>query len=262
MTFDFPYLYLPETDSTNIQAMEVLSKTNPPNGFLVITDYQTAGKGQYGRTWQSEAGKNLLFSLICQPSPISLATVFRLHLACSLALIDVLEPLSIPDLSIKWPNDLYAGTNKLGGILIQNIWKGTQLQWTVIGIGINVDQEQFPPGLNATSIRLETGDAPDRLALASRIRQQLMSFLSISEESDWRHLQERYQVHLFGIGRHLLFRNRSGLVFRALLEGVNPEGLLCLCLEDNRREQYGFGEIEWLPDPRSIVPGMESNHPF
>jgi BirA family biotin operon repressor/biotin-[acetyl-CoA-carboxylase] ligase len=246
MNFNFPYLYLKETESTNIVAFELLSKTNPANGFLVITDYQTAGKGQYGRNWQSEADKNLLFSLILGPLNIPVSELFKLHIATSLTLIRTFKRNSL-DCTIKWPNDIYAGSKKMAGILIQNQLKGNAVEWSVIGIGINVNQTQFPSDLNATSMVLETGNEADREQLVAELRLQIMDLLLNTNENHWSDLLNEYNMNLYLKGQQLLCIPKDGRPFSGIILNVEKDGSLRIQHESGETATYSFGEIQYSP---------------
>ena len=138
MPFDFDFIHLKEIDSTNNFALNYITKTNPKEGFCIFTDYQTAGKGQYGRNWVSDSCQNILCSIILKPTHLSIDRLFELHIISSLAIFKTLYDLSIKELKIKWPNDIYQANSKLkiSGILVENIFRD-QINHSVIGIGID-----------------------------------------------------------------------------------------------------------------------------
>jgi len=243
MNFNFPHLYVEETESTNLLALDILSKTNPPNGFLIITDYQTAGKGQYGRKWQSERNKNLLFSLIIGPLNIPTNKLFRIHLASSLAIFRTLAN-EINNLNIKWPNDIYAGFKKLAGILVQNQLKGSMVDWTVIGIGINVNQTSFPDEIPATSAFIETGNIIHLENIVEKIRSQLMQIFS-SSEAEWDLLWEEYNQHLFLKNQNVLIEVNNGDIISGKIISVTKEGKLTIETDSGQLLNFSFGEIQY-----------------
>lgn len=151
---NFPHIFLSEVDSTNLFASKLTSKTNPTHGFCVFTDFQSAGKGQYGREWQSERGKNLLCSFIFNRPSFYHAELFDLHLWVSLSCLSCLQSFSDKSFFLKWPNDIYVDNKKIGGILIENSWRGSSLEKIIVGIGININQLDFPAQLNASSLAL------------------------------------------------------------------------------------------------------------
>lgn len=153
-----PIIRLPETKSTNSYAIEVLSKDRPEEGCVIITDHQTAGKGTDTNTWESERGKNLTFSIILYPK-LAADQQFILNKAISLGIYDFLVSI-LPDykVAIKWPNDLYIEDKKVCGILIQNSVMSNKLEYMVVGIGLNVNQEYFTSKVpNPVSLKIMTG---------------------------------------------------------------------------------------------------------
>ena len=134
---------MPKCHSTNDIANEIAENEECLDGTLVITDLQTKGRGQRGSQWESEPKKNLTFSIIVKPGFLTLDRQFFLNIFTSLAVIDTLTPYVTTGLKIKWPNDIYHQNLKLGGILIENTVKGSQLYATVIGIGLNINQQDF-----------------------------------------------------------------------------------------------------------------------
>jgi BirA family biotin operon repressor/biotin-[acetyl-CoA-carboxylase] ligase len=199
MKFDFPHSYLKETDSTNAEALRILSKTKPADGFMVFADYQTAGRGQYGRNWHSEAGKNLLFSLIFENLNFKAEELFRIHVATSLSILSILKNEGLESLAVKWPNDIYCQGKKLGGLLVQNQFKGKQCESSIIGIGLNVNQQQFPSDLNACSLSLLTGKTYEREPLAISIRAELQELFKTKSRKLWDQRMEVYKTLLIKI---------------------------------------------------------------
>ncbi|MBK7358146.1 MAG: biotin--[acetyl-CoA-carboxylase] ligase [Saprospiraceae bacterium] len=246
MEFEFPHIYEYQIDSTNRLASDLLSKTNPEHGFLVITDYQTDGKGQYGRFWQSTAGQNILASFIIYPHHVELEQIFRLHLASSLAIVDSLEPYSLPRLRIKWPNDIYSGNRKIAGILIQNNIKAGKIQGSVVGIGINVNQTEFPESLNASSIQLETGKFVSRESLVIKLRQELLRNIQETDEAVWDHMLKRYNELLYLKGNSTEFILFDGNTLQGIIQEVDPSGMIILLDNQQQRREFKFGEIKYL----------------
>ncbi len=137
--------FFDELNSTNEYASQISFEPNIEEGFIVWTLNQTKGKGQKGNIWQSENAKNLTFSVILKPHKILPAKQFNLNMAVSLSLIDFLKSL-LPEnnVFIKWPNDIYVEKKKIAGILIENQIIGNEIENSIIGIGLNVNQNKFP----------------------------------------------------------------------------------------------------------------------
>ena len=179
---------------------------------------QYAGKGQKGTVWQSEPGKNLTCSLLLTPSFLDPKHQFRLTVAVSVALVRTLEALLGVGVAIKWPNDLYVGDRKIGGILIENILQGQRWKSAVIGIGLNVNQTLFPPEIaeRTTSVKqiLQKDVAPTEL-LAGLCRQLEQVYDGLKQGDDEAQLAF-YKQHLYRLGELHPF----------LVDGIRVDGVL------------------------------------
>ena len=154
-------IFVDATASTNNYALDLLKNSHPPEGTIVWTKNQTHGRGQRNNQWFSEPGKNLTFSVIFYPDFLPVEQQFWLTIAISLGVSDwlqsELDKFGKEQLKIKWPNDVYFGNKKMGGMLIENNVRRSQLYETVCGIGINVNQTDFDSGLkNTSSLKLIT----------------------------------------------------------------------------------------------------------
>jgi len=136
-------VFVPECHSTNTLAADLAAKTEMAEGSLVITAYQSAGRGQRGNTWLVEPGKNFTFSLILKPKFLSVNDQFYLHRFASLGLTDYLQNYFNEEVKIKWPNDILIRNKKVCGILIENQLSGVQLTQSIVGIGLNMNQKEF-----------------------------------------------------------------------------------------------------------------------
>ena len=146
-------------DSTNSYLQNLLDKGEDVADNVVVTDFQTSGKGQGRNVWQSENGKNLLFSIALDMSFLKAEDQFLLTQMVSVAMINVLKKyLPEENIFIKWPNDIYFNDRKIAGILIKNEIKGMMLGTSIIGIGLNVNQTDFDESLpNPISMKMITG---------------------------------------------------------------------------------------------------------
>lgn len=133
-----------EIDSTNSEAGRIIASGSVAGEFFVLADFQDHGRGQSGNKWMSDPGKNLLMSWVVFPAFLSVNQQFQLSKAVSLAISDLLENHSIPS-RIKWPNDILCNSGKVGGILIENSWQGNVIRYSIVGIGLNINQKEFPP---------------------------------------------------------------------------------------------------------------------
>lgn len=229
-------------DSTNDFAREQAESGLGRHGDVFVTREQTAGRGQIGKSWQSEPGQNLAMSILlenrCLPDP----TPFHLSACIALASLDTLTPITQGDTAIKWPNDLYWNNRKLGGILIE-----TGREWTVVGIGINVNQTQFPESLmNPVSLKQITGKDQDPIAGARQIIHTLNQRLSDWSENGFDPLFATYQACLFGKDRIFSVRE-NGQEKQIRIQGVTPDG--ALCIEEAGKRRTVVSGMEWLIKP-------------
>ena len=239
--------YLPSCQSTNDEASALIAQRDPEAGTLVITNHQMAGRGQRGNQWEAQAGQNITFSLILKPTFLSATEQFWLNIAISLGIHDGLQPLIGDSLRIKWPNDLYVNDQKLGGILIENILHGHHIAWSVVGMGINVNQTEFGYS-RATSLQLQNPlpNAYDLPGLISRLCEtleqrylQLLSGQRSTLKDSYLRLLYRYQqAHNF---------EASGHTFRGTITGIDPTGRLAIST-DNQVRYFDFKEVSFRSD--------------
>lgn len=152
-------IFLNKVGSTNDYAKNLIETGKPPEGTVIYSKFQTSGKGMDKNIWESEPGKNLLLSIILYPSFLLPENQFELNKVISLATYDLVsEKLQDKNVKIKWPNDIYVGGKKIAGMLVKNTVQGNNLIDSIIGIGININQENFSPEIpNPTSLKLESG---------------------------------------------------------------------------------------------------------
>jgi BirA family transcriptional regulator, biotin operon repressor / biotin---[acetyl-CoA-carboxylase] ligase len=195
---------VPECHSTNTLVADLASQSDMPEGSLVITNNQTAGRGQRGNTWQAEPGKNFTFSILLKPRFLSVKDQFFLHRFVSLGLTDYLQHYFTEGVTIKWPNDILINSRKVCGILIENQLSGFQINQSIIGIGLNVNQKQFGQ-TTATSLSLltrmdfslETELAKLLMALEVRYMQLKNNKLDLLKEEYLRQLHWRNEQRTF-----------------------------------------------------------------
>ncbi len=233
-------VYVPECHSTNTLALELSQRTSVAEGTIVITDNQTNGRGQRGNEWFSEPYKNLTFSLIVKPTFLKPIDQFNLTIAISLALCDFLTQRIPAKAKIKWPNDILVNDKKLCGILIENSLAGDTIQYSVVGIGLNVNQDSFSLA-SAGSMKSLTGND---LSLSDELS-SLLEFL------EHRYLQLRsnkivelktdYLNSLYGRGELRKFADAEG-EWWGIIEGVNQHGKL-LVLKQGSIKSYDLKEI-------------------
>lgn len=234
-------------DSTNRFLNDLAAKSKPSEGTVVLADFQTAGVGQYGSTWASQPGENLLFSVILYPPAPMAARPFTLIQLAATAIADVLKAHQLP-VAIKWPNDIYVNHQKVAGILTQTAWSGSAMRYAILGVGINVNQLDFPDELQgAASLKSMTGLHHDRDNLLEQILFHLEARYLAVRRGDLQTLEEDYQQQLYRKGMPAQFEDKSGRQFEGIIQGVNFEGhLVVLETTTDREVVFGLKEIRFL----------------
>ena len=210
-----------------------------------MAESQYAGRGQQQNRWHSEDGKNLTFSVLLKPTFLPLAQQFDLTRAISLGIINALAPLLGDQLKIKWPNDIYYADGKLGGILIENLVQGGQIKNSVVGIGLNINQEVFPLDVpNAVSLRQILRRDYDLKILLSDICKNIeVSYLNL-KAGKFDLVRKSYLERLYWLNERKMFKAK-GLAFEGTIESVKENGLLVLN-NGSGASEYNQKEIEFL----------------
>lgn len=245
-----PLIEFDSLDSTNDFAANLISKSNPTEGTVVLAHFQTAGKGQIGRKWESEPNLNLLMSIILKPNFLKIDHHFHLNIISSLAIARAIETIIPQKISVKWPNDVYCKTNKICGILIQNVLQGQQIQSTIIGIGLNVNQIHFDADLpNPSSLRIETGRIQDVAKIRNLIFYFLEQYYLEIKSGNLAPLIQDYQSRIFQKDIPSIYQNASGFVFEGTIQGIDSHGRLIIEV-DGQNEYFSINEIKYLPNKR------------
>lgn len=232
-------------NSTNDYLKELLATRHVENFTVAVAEHQTAGRGQMGSQWNAEPGKNLTFSLLIKDLLPDVSGVFGLNVAVAVSIARALGTFNIPGLSVKWPNDILAGNKKLGGVLIENSIKSNGEIYSVIGIGINVNQQDFNGLPKATSMAVVAGILFDKEAVMIAILQQIKQNLAGLRHNNPASLWEAYHNNLYKKGVPMPFE-KDGRQFMGIIEGVTKNGSLCVRLEDDTLAEYGLKEVQLL----------------
>jgi BirA family biotin operon repressor/biotin-[acetyl-CoA-carboxylase] ligase len=236
-------------DSTNDFLKAISSKDELDNFTVVTAENQTKGKGQMRSKWQSESGKNLIMSALVKDFIFDNEQVFNLSLIVSLSVIEVLKSLNIPDLSIKWPNDIMSYNKKIGGILIENTIKSDGRIVSVVGLGLNVNQTNFDELPNASSLAVILGKPFDKTILPEMIVEKIKEKINSWETSASAFWDEYYNT-LFRKGIPMPFKNLNsdnfGQNFMGIIQGVSSTGKLQVLLEDDSVSEFEIKEIQML----------------
>ena len=235
---EWKIVHIDETDSTNrwLKSHQLIAKSQ--ESMVVWTDYQTAGKGQGTNSWESERGKNLLFSIFYHPEAIPANRQFVISMAISLAIADALGE-QIGDVSIKWPNDIYWRNGKIGGILIENRLSGQIIRDSIIGVGINVNQQHFHSDApNPVSLWQIHGQETDREALLHEILDRFSLYIH-------KEIKERYKAILYRRKGFHPYSDKEG-TFMATFVDVEDDGHLLLSDESGKERRYVFKEVQYI----------------
>ena len=235
-------LSIPETHSTNDLLREKIRNEKLPEGTALSTDFQTKGKGQVGNTWESEAGKNLLFSLVLYPEHIEIEKQFIISQIVSLAIKTTLE-LYTSDICIKWPNDIYWKDKKIAGILIENSLQKGKIQFSIIGIGLNVNQTEFiSDAPNPVSLAQITGGEYNREEILLQITSEIKKLYT---EMDTDKIHTSYLTSLYRNHGWNLYRAENE-TFEAQIAAIKADGMLELKLKDESVRGFYFKEVEFV----------------
>jgi len=214
--------FLPSCHSTNDIAVDYANEGKLSEGAIVITHDQTAGKGQRGNHWESAPGKNLTFSVMLKPQFVSIVRQFDLNIIVSLGILDYLKTLQ-SGFQVKWPNDIYFEDKKVCGILIQNFLKKQNIDKSIVGIGLNVNQEAFKIA-TATSLSQINGSTYELQEvlenIASCIEARYLSLRAGAREK----LKSAYLDNLYWFGEDHIFKN--GKPFTGRIVDISDEGKL------------------------------------
>lgn len=239
-----PFNILPTTDSTNNHAMRMIRTGLSTHGEAYLALEQTAGKGQMGRSWHSENGKNLMLSVVLTENLPPLDQQFALSVCAALACHDLFSAYAGDETSIKWPNDLFWRDRKAGGILIENQIQGNTWAHAIIGIGLNINQTAFPDiDRKAVSLKQITGKNHDPLNLAMELCFLLEKrWKRISKDGFLAQL-EAYNKLLFKKGERIHF-SWNGSLKEGTVQHVEADGRLGIMMEQT--SYFRLGEIQWL----------------
>jgi BirA family biotin operon repressor/biotin-[acetyl-CoA-carboxylase] ligase len=256
------FIELRSVDSTNNYAREQIrasrvsdlpvSQVVASHGTVFFAHEQLAGKGQRGKIWASQPGSNILLSVLVKPQLIPLAQQFRLSACVAVAIREFYSKYAGEDTRIKWPNDLYWQDRKAGGILIDNLVKGpkpgtpsvSEWDWSIVGIGININQPHFPAYLpNPVSLKQITGKDFDTVGLAKELCAVLDKKFNELINDGFENIYQQYLLHLYKRKEKVKLK-KGNRVFEGIIKTVSPAGKLIV--QHSIEEEFDFGEIEWL----------------
>lgn len=237
---------LDATDSTNAYLKNLMLSGKPEDFTVVCANEQLNGRGQMGTQWESEAGKNLTFSVLKYFENFRIQDQFLLNIITSLAVYNTLKKLFVPNLSIKWPNDILSGNFKICGILVENNLKNDIIQSSVIGIGLNVNQLEFGNLKSASSLKKIKGKSFNLDEVLSSLVLNLKVFFEEIEFKKTDELHEQYETLLFRKDKPSTFKDSDSNLITGYIRGISTEGKLVVELEDFVLKQFTYKELELL----------------
>ncbi len=243
------YIKVNQTASTNTYLSRLAATL--PGGTVIYTPSQTAGRGQKGNSWESEDGKNLTFSMLLKRPPVKARDQFYLSEAAALAVVEALSAEAGDQFTVKWPNDVYWRDKKACGMLIESSLDGTDIAHSVIGIGINVNQERFlSDAPNPVSLKGITGHEHDLMAILKRVCSRIEQLVdALGDDNARESLHRQYMAALYRNDGNLHpFEDASGHRFMASVAGIAPDGTLTLQHEDGTTHDYLFKEVKHIID--------------
>ncbi|WP_162127432.1 biotin--[acetyl-CoA-carboxylase] ligase [Flavobacterium phycosphaerae] len=240
-----PIIKLDAIDSTNDYLKQLTKENELENYTIVIAREQTKGRGQMGAQWFSEPGKNLTMSVLAKGIRLDGERLFDFNVAVILGVMNVLSVLKIPDLKIKWPNDIMAGTKKMGGILIENTLKFDGSFTSVVGLGLNLNQTNFKDLPQATSLACITGEEYNPEEMALLFGKSIETYVMTMEQNSTT-LWETYHEMLFKRDYPSPFEDTTGNRFMGIIKEVTRDGKLAVLLEDDSIMHYEVKEIKML----------------
>lgn len=235
--------YVPECHSSNDLLAQLGREKSLPEGFVLVTGYQTAGKGQQGNSWESEPGQNLMCSVYLKPVFLHAEQQYHLNKAIALGIYDALSELSDKQFFIKWPNDILSDRKKVCGILVENSIRNTVIQDSIVGIGINVNQDQFVSPA-ATSLKMLNKRSFELSDVLESVLEHLEYRYLQLRAKQWSALERDYLQHLYGLNQKLQFK-AEGKIFDGIIKGVDMHGRLML-EQEGVMKYYGLKEISLL----------------
>lgn len=235
--------YLPDCHSTNEVAAERVKAKKAGEGSIVITDRQTKGRGQRGNRWYSEPGMNLTFSLILKPVFLDASEQFDLNMAVSLGIREALAEY-IPSILVKWPNDIvHPEQGKLGGILIENTLGNGGITFSIVGIGLNINQTDFPFP-NATSMASLAGAELDKEEIFKVLISRIEKYYLLLKKGHIKTIRSTYQANMFRFGQMSTFND--GENFTGQIIGISEQGKLIIEKNNRGVHQYAFKQVKFV----------------
>jgi len=247
MNFKDKIIRLSEVDSTNAYAREILKKfPSIQEGTTIVAGFQTSGTGQDGKAWESHKEQNLLLSIIVHPDFLQPDQLFYLNISIALAVFDFIESFYIKDSKIKWPNDIYVGNKKIAGLLIHNDLEFNRIRNSIIGIGININQDNFNTDIpNPVSLKNILKKETDVNVCLENLLDYIENRYNMLKNKDFEKLFSQYHDALYLLGQETLFLDNKDEEFQGIIDGVRSDGRIRIITPQGIRF-FEFREIRYI----------------
>lgn len=236
-------VWLSSCHSTNTYAMDLLASADVLEGTVVAAHEQTAGVGQRGTTWESEKGMNLTFSVILKPTWLPLEKQFYLSMAVAIALHKTISYYIKDSVTIKWPNDIYVKDHKICGVLVQNALHATTIKHSIVGIGININQEVFE-NTRATSLSKIIGHHFQLEDVLCVLLENLEKQYLILKNRSWQILKSNYEFYLYRLNTMSEYRIGEDKIIGRVV-GIEDSGHLTIII-NNEKRSFDLKEIQYV----------------
>ena len=238
-------IHLGMVDSTNNYARGLVMHKASEEGAVVLARHQSRGRGHGQNAWESEKGRNLTFSVILKPAFLDPARQFCLSMVASLGICDFLSE-EIQDVKIKWPNDIYFHKKKLGGILIENILTGRSITDSIVGVGLNINQEAFPASLpNPVSLKQLTNKEYNLDDCLYKICSNIFVWYEKLKAGEIKKIFEAYVKNLFRLNEWSEYK-KGGSRFSGRITGIDESGRLKVETRNEGILSFAFKEVEYI----------------
>lgn len=242
----FHIIKLLAIDSTNSYLKKMAKETHLADLTVAVADSQHAGRGQMGNSWYAKEGQSLTFSVFKRFDELASEHQFRVTMAVSLAVIYALQRLNVPNLTIKWPNDILSANKKIGGILIESVLEGQNLKYAIIGIGLNVNNTDLPQLPQASSLKLATGNSFQKEEVLEAVLAEMFTNFQENPCSDFYFCKTLYEANLFRRGVVSVFETPAGIRFNGIIKGVSEMGELLVETENGPLQKFQMKEVKMI----------------
>lgn len=241
----YPIIHVEEISSTNEYFKLQANFDGVGEGAIVYADYQTKGRGQKGNVWESEKGKNLLFSMVLCPHILKINEQFIISQIVSLAIQEFLNT-ETGSVKIKWPNDIYWRDQKICGILIENILKEATIERSIIGVGLNINQIEFSGWIpNPVSLKMINGRNYDIKSVAEKIQTRILTYYHQLKKGNIEEIRKKYKANLYRSEGYYMYADAEG-VFEARIKDVENNGVIVLETKEQTEKKYFFKEVKYI----------------